>query len=117
MGRVADKVATFLKEGTNRANPNWVRRGICLCVGLVLTVLTHLPARAQQSLRVDPTGRGGQVSNVRDCWRSNRRAFRLSGFYPRLRHRQQEKLNTYTSRMSSCARFASPATRPSPRKN
>jgi len=60
MGRVADKAATFLKEGTNRANPNWVRRGIFLCGGLVLTVLTHLPARAQQSLRVDPTGRSGE---------------------------------------------------------
>src|SRR5215510_12094891 len=43
-----------------RANPDWVRRGMFLCAWLVLTVLIHTAAQAQQSLRVDPTGRSGE---------------------------------------------------------
>ena len=43
-----------------RARPSWIRRGVALGVGLVLTVFIQIPARAQQSLRVDPTGRSGE---------------------------------------------------------
>ena len=57
---MVDKVTTVLKEGATRANPGRVRRGIFPCAWLVLMVLTHTAALAQQSLRVDPTGRSGE---------------------------------------------------------